>query len=74
MSESHLQIDEYGKTVESKTLLWSTKASEQEEIIRSIFTQECWNISNVEKVQGCHWKIQTSCPLRELKINLYISS
>ena len=74
MADTHLQINSDGSTAVRKTTLWPSKKTEQEPILRSIFEQKNWIVTQIENVVGSHWKIETKCFNLLWKINLYISS
>ena len=74
MAESHLQLNHDGSTSTRKTVLWPSSKSLQEEIIRKIFEQKNWKVSNIKNINGSHWKISSVCNETALNINLYISS
>lgn len=74
MAETHLQINADGSTVMRKTVLWPSTVSGREEVLKSIFSRDNWEISRLYNVAGPHWKIEVSCQHVSYKINLYISS
>lgn len=74
MADTHLQVNHDGSTSTRKTSLWPSSKSDQEVVIKSIFEQNGWVVSSIQNVSGSHWQIEVSCPTRELKLNLYISS
>ena len=74
MAESHLQLNHDGSTSTRKTVLWPSSKSLQEEIIKKIFEQKNWKVSNIKNINGSHWKISSVCNETILNINLYISS
>ncbi|MBR3479131.1 MAG: hypothetical protein IKH32_00290 [Prevotella sp.] len=74
MSESHLQVNLDGTTANRKTVLWPNSKKEQESIVRSLFEQNNWRVSEINHQSGSFWKVITTCNGKTLKINLYISS
>lgn len=74
MADTHLQVNHDGSTSTRKTSLWPSSKSEQEVVIKSIFEQNGWTVSFIQNISGSHWQIKVSCPISELKLNLYISS
>ena len=61
MAESPLQLNHDGSTSTRKTVLWPSSKSLQEEIIRKIFEQKNWKVSNIKNIKGSHWKISSVC-------------
>lgn len=74
MADTHLQVNHDGSTSERKTSLWPSSKSSQELVIKSIFEHNGWSVSTIQNISGSHWKIKVSCPIKELNLNLYISS
>ena len=74
MADTHLQVNHDGSTSERKTSLWPSSKSSQELVIKSIFEYNGWSVSTIQNISGSHWKIKVSCPIKELNLNLYISS
>ena len=74
MADTHLQVNHDGSTSERKTSLWPSSKSSQELVIKSIFEHNGWTASTIQNISGSHWKIKVSCPIKELNLNLYISS
>lgn len=74
MADTHLQVNHDGSTSERKTSLWPSSKSSQELVLKSIFEHNGWSVSSIQNISGSHWKIKVSCPIKELKLNLYISS
>ena len=74
MADTHLQVNHDGSTSERKTSLWPSSKSSQELVIKSIFEHNGWSVSTIQNISGSHWKIKVFCPIKELNLNLYISS
>lgn len=80
---SHLQVSTDGTFSDRETILWSNiKKEKQKLIIRKLFEQNNWKVSDIKNPNGCLWKIVTSCDIiipesdekKSYNINLYISS
>lgn len=74
MADTHLQINSDGSTEMRKTVLWPSSTAGKEEVLKSIFSQNNWDVVRLYNVSGSHWKIEVSCQQVSYKINLYISS
>lgn len=74
MADTHLQINPDGSTEMRKTVLWPSSTAGREEVLKSIFSQNNWDVTRLYNVSGSHWKVEVSCQQVSYKINLYISS
>lgn len=74
MADTHLQINADGSTVMRKTVLWPSSTNGREEVLKSLFSRNNWEISRIFNVSGSHWKVEVSCQDISYRINLYISS
>ena len=74
MADTHLQINAAGSTVMRKTVLWPSSAKGREDVLKSLFSRNYWEISRLYNVAGSHWKVEVSCQDVSYKINLFISS
>ena len=74
MSASHLQVNKDGSMSDRRTMLWPTSKQSQKEIIRSLFENDCWQVTSIENISGSFWQIETSSQITSYSINLYISS
>lgn len=74
MADLHLQINPDASTVMRKTVLWPSKTVDRENILKSIFSRNNWEVIRLFNVNGSHWKVEVSCQDLYYRINLYISS
>lgn len=74
MSVTHLQVNKDGSTADRRTLLWPSSKLSQKEIIRSLFENDCWQVTSIENISGSFWQIETTSQIASYSINLYISS
>ena len=74
MSETHLQVKKDGSIESLKTALWPSKRDEQESVLRTIFSQSGWTVTEITNVRSCRWQIKVKSAVKAYKINLYISS
>ncbi len=74
MADLHLQINSDASTVMRKTVLWPSKTVDRENILKSIFSRNNWEVICLFNVNGSHWKVEVSCQDLYYRINLYISS
>lgn len=74
MADTHLQINADGSTVMRKTVLWPSSTNGREEVLKSLFSRNNWEISRIFNVSGSHWKVEVSCQDISYRINLYIGS